>query len=167
MLRCEPDRSFNNKLSVGSTNNPHVFPVLLAPGLSGATPSPAGIDPNLKIPTVKEWSLKVEQGITANLLVSVGYVGEHGFHLPDTADVNAVIPTPTANGLSPATAFPSTLVRPDPAISNTRYTLSNAVSNYNALQVDVTQRLTKGLTFLGTYTFARSLALGLLFVSRQ
>jgi hypothetical protein len=154
---ASPIGSFNNKLSVGSTNNPHVFPVVLAPGLSGATPSPAGIDPNLKIPTVEEWSLKVEQGITANLLVSVGYVGEHGFHLPDTADMNAVLPTPAANGLSPATPFPTTLVRPDALLSNTRYTLSNAVSNYNALQVDVTQRLTKGLTFRGTYTFARSL----------
>ncbi len=152
-----PIGTFNDALSIGSTSKPHAFPVVIAPGLSGATPSPAGIEPALKIPTVEEWSFKVEQGMTTNLLVSVGYVGEHGFHLPDTVDVNTVVPTPTANGLSPTTPFPATLVRPDPSLSNTRYTLSNANSNYNALQLDVTKRFSKGLMFRGSYTFARSL----------
>jgi hypothetical protein len=152
-----PIGTFNQGVSLGSASTPTTFPVVLTPNLPGSKVAPNGVGPNLKMPTVEQWSAKVEQGITSTTEISVSYVGEKGFHLPNTADVNTVIPTPTANGL-PGTPFPpGSPVRANPALSNARYTLSNADSRYNALQVDVTRRFGSGLRFRGAYAFAKSL----------
>ena len=148
--------NLNINPSIGSKTAPAVFPVQVTPNLPGAKASPAGVQTNLKTPTVEEWTLRIEQGITANTLFSIAYVGEDGFHLPDTVDVNTVPPKPTANGTIDA-PFPSTIVRANNAIANTRYTLSNANNSYNALQVSMTRRLSKGLQFRGNYTFSKSL----------
>jgi hypothetical protein len=148
--------NLNINPSIGTKTSPATFPVQMTANLPGAKASPAGVQANLKTPTVQEWTLKIEQGLTSNTLLSIGYVGEHGYHLPDTVDVNTVTPTPAANG-SLAHPFPTTVVRANNSLANTRYTLSNANSSYNALQVNVTQRLSKGLQFRGNYTFAKSL----------
>jgi hypothetical protein len=152
-----PIGTFNQGVSLGSASAPTTFPVVLTPNLPGSKVAPAGVDPNSKMPTVGQWSAKIEQGITSTTEISVGYVGEKGFRLPNTVDVNTVIPTATANGF-PGTPFPSgSPVRANPALANARYTLSNADSSYNALQVDVTRRFGSGLRFRGAYTFAKSL----------
>ncbi len=152
-----PIGMFNQGISLGSVAVPTKFPVVLTPNLPGSKVAPAGVDPNLKMPTEEQWSLKIEQGITSAMEISIGYVGERGFHLPDTVDVNTVVPTPSANGF-PGTPFPAgSPVRANPNLSNSRYTLSNANSSYNALQVDVTRRLGRGLRFRGAYAFAKSL----------
>lgn len=148
--------NLNINPSIGSKSSPATFPVQVTANLPGAKASPAGIQPNLKMPTVEEWTLKIEQGITPNMVFSVAYVGEHGFHLPDTMDMNTVTPTATANGTSGA-PFPSTIVRANNSIANTRYTLSNANSSYNALQVSMTRRLSQSLQFRGNYTWSKSL----------
>jgi hypothetical protein len=94
------------------------------------------------------------------MVFSVAYVGERGYHLPDTVDVNTVTPTATADGSS-AHPFPNgtgiTLTRANNSIANTRYTLSNAYSSYNALQVSMTRRLSHSLQFRGNYTWSKSL----------
>jgi hypothetical protein len=59
------------------------------------------------------------------------------------------------------------LVRANNNIANTRYTLSNATSSYNTLQINVTQRLSRGLQFRGNYTFSKSLDVHFLIVPRQ
>jgi hypothetical protein len=152
-----PIGTFNQGVSLGSAAVPTTFPVVLSSNLPGSKVAPAGVDPNFKTPTVEEWSAKIEQGITSSTEISIGYVGEHGFHLPNTVDVNTVNPTATANGF-PGTPFPSgSAVRANPALANSRYTFSNADSRYNGLQVDVTRRFGNGLRFRGAYTFAKSL----------
>ena len=151
--------TLNINPSVGSKSKTATFPMQITPTLAGATPSPAGVQVNLKMPTVEEWTLKIEQGITPNMVFSVAYVGEHGYHLPDTVDVNTVTPTATADGSS-AHPFPTgtnSLVRANNSIANTRYTLSNAYSSYNALQVSMTRRLSHSLQFRGNYTWSKSL----------
>jgi Carboxypeptidase regulatory-like domain len=152
-----PIGTFNQGVSLGSQAAPTTFPIVLTPNLPGSKVAPAGVDPNLKMPTVEQWSAKVEQGITSTTEISVAYIGEKGFHLPNTVDVNTVPPKPTANGF-PGTPFPAgSPARANPALSNSRYTLSNADSSYNALQVDVTRRFGGGLRFRGAYAFAKSL----------
>jgi hypothetical protein len=148
--------NLNINPSIGTKTSPAVFPVQMTANLPGAKSSPAGIQSNLQMPTVQEWTFRIEQGLTANMLLSIAYVGEHGYHLPDTVDVNTVTPTPAADG-SIAHPFPKTVVRANDSIANTRYTLSNANSSYNALQINLTQRFSKGLQFRGNYTFSKSL----------
>jgi hypothetical protein len=142
-------------VSVGSAAAPSPFPILLTPNLPGAKAAPAGVQPDLKTATVEEWTLKIEQGITADTLFSIAYVGSHGYHLLNTVDVNTITPTGLADGI--AHPFPTMLVRANNAISNTRYTLSNANSSYNALQLSVVRRFSRGLQFRGNYTFSKSL----------
>jgi hypothetical protein len=142
--------------SIGSKTAPATFPVQMSPNLPGAKVSPAGVQPDLKTPTVQEWTLKIEQGITDNTVFSIAYVGSHGYHLLNTVDVNTVVPAAAADG-SPAHPFPTTVVRANNSLANTRYTLSNGNSSYNALQLNVTRRISSGLQFRWNYTFSKSL----------
>jgi hypothetical protein len=107
----------------------------------------------LKTPTVEQYSFRIEQGLTNNTVLRIGYVGEHGYHLLDTVDVNTAIPT-IVNGNK---FFPPKSPKANPNLGNSRYELSNANSNYNALQVDLTQRLLHGLQFRANYTWQKSL----------
>jgi hypothetical protein len=147
-----PLGSLNQKVVV----SPTTFPILLAPGepIPGAKISPSGIQPDLKMPTVEEYSLRIDQALSSNTVLSVGYVGEHGYHLLDTADVNAAIPTILANGTK---FFAPKSPRANPNLGNARYELSNANSNYNGLQIDLRQRLTHGIQFRVNYTLQKSL----------
>jgi hypothetical protein len=147
-----PLGSFNQKVVV----TPATFPILLAAGepIPGAKISPAGIQPDLKMPTVQQYSFHVAQALSANAVLTIGYVGEHGYHLLDTADVNAAIPTILPNGTK---FFPPKSPRANPNLGNARYELSNANSNYNGLQVDLRQRLSHGIQFRVNYTFQKSL----------
>jgi hypothetical protein len=147
-----PLNGLNQKVTV----SPATFPLLLAPGepIPGAKISPSGIQPDLKMPTVQQYSFKIDQALEANTVLSVGYVGEHGCHLLDTVDVNTAIPTILPDG---SKYFPAKSPRANPNLGNSRYELSNANSNYNGLQVDLTHRFSHGLQFRANYTFQKSL----------
>jgi hypothetical protein len=149
-----PLGNFNQKVVVA----PSSFPILLAPGepIPGAKISPAGIQPDLKMPTVEQYALRIDQALSGNTVLSVGYVGEHGYHLLNTADMNTAIPQILPGGTQ---FFPSGSSRANPNLGNARYELSNANSNYNGLQVDLRQRLSHGIQFRLNYTFQKSLDL--------
>jgi hypothetical protein len=136
--------------------SPASFPIRLAPGepIPGAKISPAGIQPDLKMPTVQQYSLHIDQALSQNTVLSVGYVGEHGIHLLDTVDVNTAIPTILPGGTK---FFPPKSPRANPQLGNSRYELSNANSNYNGLEVDLRQRLSHGIQFRVNETFQKSL----------
>jgi len=146
-----PIGPLNNRVTV----SPSTFPILLAPGgnIPGSKIGPTGVQPDLKMPAVHEYSLKIDQSLAPNTILSVGYVGEHGYHLLATADVNTAIPT-IVNG-QPYYAPKSP--RANPNLSNARYELSNGRSNYNALQADLTRRFSHGVQFRVNYTFSKSL----------
>jgi hypothetical protein len=147
-----PLNGLNQKVTV----SPTTFPIFLAPGqpIPGAKISPSGIQPDLKMPTVQQYMLKIDQALSQNTILSVGYVGEHGYHLLDTVDVNTAIPTITSNG---SKFFPPKSPRANPNLGNSRYELSNANSNYNGFQVDLTHRFSRGVQFRANYTFQKSL----------
>jgi hypothetical protein len=137
------------------TVSPATFPLFISPGqtLPGSKIGPTGVQPNLKMPAVFQYSLKVDQALGANTILSAGYVGERGYHLLATADANTAIPT-IVNGQP---YFAPKSPRANPNLSNARYEESNGISNYNALQADVTQRITHDLQFRANYTFSKSL----------
>ena len=151
---CDAAPLGSNNFKVTVTNSP--FPTHLAAGqpIPGAKVAPAGVQPDLKMPVVQQYSFRVEQGFTDSSVLRIGYVGEHGYHLLDTVDVNTAFPTLLANG---AKFFPKGSPRRNPNLGNARYELSNAISNYNALQVDLTHRFSHNLQFRANYTFSKSL----------
>jgi len=124
---------------------------------------PSGVQPDLRTPTVESWSLKVEQQISANTSFGVGYIGSHGYHELLSVDTN--LPTPTICPASPCpSAYPAGLLYypanaplANSAVSNTTHWLSEGISSYDGLEVDVNRRFGHGLQFRGVYTFSKAL----------
>jgi hypothetical protein len=136
---------------------------------------PGGVQPDMQTPTLISYSLRIQQQLSPNTSLTVGYVGSHGYHeligidanepfpvicpaAPCPATYPATFPAGIANTPVPAgTYFVPTTTRANPAIANTWSWFSEGVSSYNALQVDVNRRLSAGLTLRGVYTFSKVL----------
>src|SRR5262249_33307410 len=130
-----------------------------------------------KTPTVNEWNLTIEQQLTGSMALRVGYVGSFGYHgllsidpntLPAQICSTATCPVAVdATGAATATVpqgtkyiplpSPATAVRPNPYVSAGFFWLTGGNSSYNALQLEVIRRLSKGLQFRGNYTWAKNL----------
>lgn len=130
---------------------------------SGAKIIPSGVQPDLYTPTVESWTLVIEQQLATNTSLTVGYVGSHGYHGLLSEDAN--LPTPTICPAAPCpTGYPAgTLYYPsnaplaNNALANTTTWVSEGVSSYNGVQVDLNHRFNKGLQFRGVYTFSKAL----------
>ena len=65
------------------------------------------MQPELKMPTLISYSLRVEQELTPNTSLTVGYVGSHGYH--EIVGIDANTPFPTICPASPCPAiYPTT-----------------------------------------------------------
>ena len=137
---------------------------------------PGGVQPDLKMPTLISYSLRVEQALDKNTSLSVGYVGSHGYHELIGIDANQPVPTICPNSSCPArypTTFPGALAgtavpagsyyipagRPkaNPTLANTWTWFSIGDSSYNSLQVDLNHRFSHDLSLRGVYTFSKAL----------
>ena len=113
---------------------------------------PGGVQPDLATPTLISYSLKIEREITPNTSVTVGYLGSHGYHELISIDANIPL-TVTCVPVAPAT----TCARANNSLANTYSWFSEGDSLYNAMTVDVNHRVSKGLTFRGSYTWSKAL----------
>jgi len=124
---------------------------------------PSGVPPNLQTPTIESYTLRIEQYLSPNTTLSVGYVGSHGYHEILSIDANVPVPTicpasPCPASYAPGTWYnPSTAVLANSAVSNSTHWFSEGVSSYNGLEVDVNHHFSHGLEFRGVYTFAKAL----------
>lgn len=142
---------------------------------SGAKLVPGGVQPDLRTPTLLSYALRVEQELGANTVLRAGYVGSHGYHELIGIDANepapvvcpaspcpsvypANFPTALAGQPIPAgTYYVPTAVRGNPSLANTWTYFSRGDSSYNALQVDVNHRFSKGLSARGVYTWSKAI----------
>ncbi|MBV9504491.1 MAG: carboxypeptidase regulatory-like domain-containing protein [Acidobacteriia bacterium] len=125
-----------------------------APLSSSSKVSPSGLQSDAYTPTVITWTFKVEQQILPGTVLSLGYVGSHGYHELLSVDANEPVPTILPGG---GVFYASGAPLANPAVANTTTWLSEGLSSYNALQIDVSRRLARGLQFRGAYTFSKSL----------
>ena len=72
-----------------------------APVPSKAKLVPGGVQPDMYTPTLISWSLRVEQRISPNTSLTVGYVGSHGYHEIIGIDANEPFPV-----ICPGVALP-------------------------------------------------------------
>ena len=101
---------------------------------------------NLQNPKYVEWNLEVQHSFGARTIVSVNYVGNHGYdELYYNNDFNGY-----GFGALPATA-------PDPRVARVSTLLSGAISNYNGLTVSVQENPWHGLSGRFNYTFSHAL----------
>jgi hypothetical protein len=152
--RLDQTAPFN---SVVSLKNIPVAGLQITPdGLppAGSKISPSGIQSDAFTPTVISWNFKVEQQLAPTTLVALGYAGSHGYHELISVNANEPIPTIQPGG---GIYYPADAPLANPHVANTTTWLSEGLSSYNALSVDVSRRLSRGLQFRGVYTFSKSL----------
>ena len=113
-----------------------------------------GTDLKNDVPVVYSWNFTLEHMFFNDTLVSAGYVGNRGRHLPINADLNQpAIGTFT----NPANAnINQDALRPYPGIGGATTTLQEGNSKYDALQVSVQRRLSKGLQYQVAYTYSKA-----------
>jgi hypothetical protein len=177
--RADQNAPFNPVYSVGSATTPVPVSSLpidpSAPPPTGAKLVPGGVQPDMKTPTLISWSLRIQQEITPDTSLTVGYVGSHGYHeligidanepfpvicpaSPCPATYPSTFPAPLAGSPVPAGSYyVPTSVRANPTIANTWTWFSLGTSNYNALQVDVNHRFSHGFSVRGVYTWSKAL----------
>ena len=147
--------------------------------INGITAQPCdvlGVDRNLRSPYITTWSLGIQRAITNSLSIDVSYVGNHATKLVGLGDLNQ---PPVGSGWGSAadpTSPAGVCVASAPTYGNCNvgsgtqpfaakfpylgyiYWLSNNnFSNYNSLQVSMTQQKMHGLSFVLGYTFSHSL----------
>jgi hypothetical protein len=151
------------------------FP-LASPPPPGATVEPAGVQPDMKTPTLISWTLRIDHQFTPNTWLSVGYIGSHGYHqmvsLDDNEPTPAVCPSascpstypsnfpaPLAGSAVPSGAYyiPAGTPRANPSLGPAWAWFSVGDSSYNALQVDFHHRLSHGLLLRGVYSWSKAL----------
>jgi len=64
---------------------------------------PGGVQPDMKTPTVISYSLRIQQQLSTNTSLTVGYVGSHGYHELIGIDANEPFPV-----ICPASPCPAT-----------------------------------------------------------
>ena len=133
--------------------------------------APQGVQPDAKTPTVEEWNFRVEQQLSQNTVLRVAYVGSHGYHGLVNVDPNSIPAqvcaaatcTSGGNGTTKGTVpqgalyIPVQATRPNQYLGAGFFWYTEGNSSYNALQVDLTRRLTHGLQVRGNFTWSKNL----------
>jgi hypothetical protein len=124
-----------------------------------------GVQPNFRIPYSMNMSLGIEQQLSKNTLVTLGYVGTEGRRLTMLYDLNQATSYTAKAGTTPAMyhrPYDATLLFPGQSFSTGQpfaginQVTSGASANYNSLQATFRQSLWKGLSANLNYTFAHS-----------
>ena len=95
----------------------------------------------------QHWNFGVQQQLTGSMVADVEYVGNKGTQIQGNDAFN--IPDPGPGGVQAR--------RPYPRFGGFGYISSDVSTTYHALQAKLERRLSAGLWFLGSYTFAKSL----------
>jgi len=101
-------------------------------------------------PHMDTWQLSYERQLTNTLMAEVAYAGSKGSNLIWVGNINEVQPGP---GTQPSRR----LIQPLSNVVTINYFDTNNRSIYHGLQVKVNQRVTRGLQYLASYTFGKSL----------
>jgi hypothetical protein len=133
----------------------------------GTSLGPTVISPGFDNSYAQDWNLSVQRQITSNLGLEIAYVGVKGTHLQLTQNINQPFVTDGFYGSTrpfpalPATSpvIPAQCAAPNPncPYSNINQIASGGNSNYNAVWVTANKHVSRGLEFLATYTYSKSL----------
>lgn len=121
-----------------ATTVPLSFQTNLSSAPPGAFTNTVAVNPNYQVPYAMIWNSGIEYNLARNTFLEVMYTGTRGVHLDELLGYSAV-----TNGATNASGF--------------TYDTTGAFSNFNALQVRLQRRMTRGLMFMARYTFSKSL----------
>lgn len=107
-------------------------------------------NPNTPMGYTEQYSFDVQHQFANRIVVTVGYVGNHGLHLPYNRDMNQVPP----GLLGPGDAQSR---RPYPQYASIQRFSAEDWSHYNSLQVTAKKDFRNGILFQANYTWAKAL----------
>jgi hypothetical protein len=172
---------YNGSISFSNTSLFSIVPLIpgapIPPSCGPGIPQPCtvyapqGVQANAKTPTVQEWNFTVERQINSDMALRLAYVGSFGYHGLLSIDPNSIpariCSEPNgciAGGVGAATSvvaqgaqFIPVGTRPNPYLSGGFFWFTEGNSSYNALQVDMIRRLSRGLQFRANYTWSKNL----------
>jgi hypothetical protein len=151
-------RSFTTTLSPTSAGAP-AFPNTLAslpPGFALPTQSISAIDPEFDSQWALMTNVQLERALTRDFSASIGYVNSIGRSMPVVVNVNLI---PTGATLADGRPIYSTAVnaqtRVDPTFNQINMLQSAGEGSYNALTFSLNKRMSHGVQFQASYTYAK------------
>ena len=111
-------------------------------------------DPHWHIGHTRGFNFTIEQQLMRNLVARASYVGTQGRDMQAFDEIDAA---PYAPGATSTTANINSRRPLNPTYASMIKLNNNGFSNYNALQVTVERRFTKGLSLVANYTFSKAL----------
>jgi len=134
----------------------------------GTSLGPVVINPGFDNSYAQDWNLSIQREITQNLGLEVAYIGVKGTHLQLTQNINQPLVTNGFYGSTrpfpalPATTAPNLIPpqcqapNPNCPYGNINQVNSGGNSSYNAVWITANKRVSRGLEFLATYTYSKS-----------
>jgi hypothetical protein len=104
---------------------------------------------NSPVPLLYSWNFTVQRQFASSMMAEISYVGSKQKNLPFTTDLNQVPEDRLGPNSAQFRAYP---------FQSVTGTIPEGRSNYNSLQMSVTQRFRTGLTFNFNYTWAHMLS---------
>jgi hypothetical protein len=111
-----------------------------------------GVDQHMRTPYVQSYNFNVQQTLVEGTVLQVGYVGSKGTKLFRLRDINQATPGPAA-GLQQRRPFNALY----PQFAGIYQLEASANADYNALQIVLRRRLSKGLTVMASYVWSHSI----------
>src|SRR5215467_14335203 len=142
-----------------------------------------GVETTMHTPTVQQWSLTLERGITQNLALQVSYVGSEAYHTLLPMNLNAphsqvctnaagcqsggvsrnvgTVPQGTTyiapTGMCAGPNGTQILCYPNPYQNKTNSQMFEGTMSYNSVNVSLVKRASRGLSFKANYTFSKAI----------
>jgi hypothetical protein len=121
------------------------------------------VDPAYKIPISYNWNATYQRQLTGDTTVEVGYVGTTGLYLARTRNLNQLMtgttfkPENLANSALGIPVANVNFLRPYLGFADITMTEHSGRSTYNALQIEVNRRFTKGFMYGFAYTYGKTM----------
>ena len=140
----------------GNANDPAILRVgelFPAAGAPAARPNIFSPAKELPDPYYQRWNFNVQRELVGVTGIEIGYLGSRGHHLAKRVNLNQA-----SRDINPAQPTPLLSRRPFPVFGNTiRFTEPVGESNYHGGFIRVQRRYAQGYSYLGTYTFSKSI----------
>jgi hypothetical protein len=138
-----------------------VFPNFV-PRTAGSALTINSIDPNWRAPRTQQWTLGIQYALNNSTTIQIGYVGTHSDRIETTNEINQALLASASkpiNGITTNTTgnakdrVPILGIAPA-GLNQARWI---GLSNYNALQLNVQRKLSRGIQFGLAYTYSKVL----------
>jgi len=140
--------------SVPTIANPFGPPVTVQPmttaDLNAANPLIASWAFANQTPYMESYNLDIQHQFMTSWLLEIAYAGSRGIHLQEASNINEVEP-------GTGSLASRRLIQPLSNVSTINYYYPGNMSNYNSLQLKLQKNFSRGLQFLASYTYGKSL----------